>query len=47
MNSHTKALNIVKRLTDKKLAKNMQRQIDNQIKNDPSEASSVEGGTKM
>ena len=33
MNSHIKALSIVKRLTDKKLAKNMQRQIDNQIKN--------------
>lgn len=46
MNSHTKALNIVRKLTDKKLAKNMQRQIDSQIKNDPSEASSLEESTK-
>lgn len=46
MNSHTKALSIVKGLTDKELAKNMQRQIDNQIKNDPSEASSLEESTK-
>lgn len=46
MNSHDKALNIVRRLTDKNLAKNMQRQIDNQIKNDPSESSNLEESTK-
>lgn len=47
MNSHTKALNIVRKLTDKKLAQSIQRQIDNQIKNDPSEASSLEESTKQ
>lgn len=47
MNSHTKALNMVKRLTNKKLAQNMQREIDNQIKNDPSETSSLEESTKQ
>lgn len=47
MNSHTKALNMVKRLTNKKLAQNMQREIDNQIKNDPSETSSLEESTNQ
>ncbi|MDE6948875.1 DUF5677 domain-containing protein [Limosilactobacillus reuteri] len=46
MNSHTKALNIVKKLADKELAKNMQQRIDNQIKNDPSETSSLEESTE-
>ncbi len=46
MNSHTKALNIVKKLTDKKLAQNMKQYIDNQIKNDPSETSNLEESTE-
>lgn len=46
LNSHTKALNVVTKLTDKKLAQNMKRHIDNQIKKDPSETSSLEESTK-
>lgn len=46
MNSHTKALNVARKLTDKKLAQNMKRQIDNQIKSDPSESSNLEESTQ-
>lgn len=46
MNSHVKALNIVNKLSDKKLADNIKQTIDKQIKNDPSERKSLNESTK-